>query len=402
MTELVTRFQETSMPRRPEPWYWSKRKGWYVQLDGKQILLGKADKRTPNPPPEIQKEWHRLMAVGNRLSDEERRRTTVPELVEVFLEWKAKTRRASTIRRYEYILLPFATRYKNRRVSDIHPHDVLDFAAGQATWGDSTRFIFVGLVVTAWRYARDRGYFDANPLVDIDNPYRMQVREHAMTTEEFLLVRNLRDDAEWRFVMDVLWHTGARPGEVCKIEGRHLHPTEPKATLGAKEHKTGRMSGRNRVIYFPDEIMAELRKMAVERPTGPLLVNQQGNPWRALSIAMQFLRWRKRGKIPKHLVLYSARHGFVTRKIAEGHHPSLVSKAVGHAHSRVTEGVYFNPASEALGKVAKSDIRAAVQAEVEKGKVDGSIDVEGLVQTIVDGVVARMVVNRPPTVPPAS
>jgi integrase len=378
------------MARRSEPWYWSARRGWYVQINGKQIPLGKAEKKTSTPPVEVQMEWHRLMAVEGKLDGPEMKRSTVPELIEVFLASKSRCR-DSTLRKYQYILGPFAKRYEKIRVSDLRPRDVTDFCDSMETWGDSSRFTCCALVKQAWEFGRDRGYSDVNALAGMDNPYHIPTRDHAMTEAEYLLVRNLARDDNWKLLVDVLWFTGARPGEVCKIEARHLHPIEAKATLAANEHKTGSKSKRSRVIYFPDEIMAALRAMAEARPEGPLLRNTVDTPWTNIAISCRIMRWRRLGKIPAGLVLYTARHGFVTRKINEGHTPSLVAKAVGHANTRVTEGVYYNPASDRLGQVAQNDIRKAVEAEISRS--GSEIDVDSLVKSIVESVIAKMCIN---------
>ena len=37
------------MPRKPEPWYWERRNGWYVQLNGKHVFLGEHPSDAPKP-----------------------------------------------------------------------------------------------------------------------------------------------------------------------------------------------------------------------------------------------------------------------------------------------------------------------------------------------------------------
>src|SRR4051812_48707655 len=101
----------TTMARRPHPWYWKARKGWYVQYNKKQILLGKADRETTKPPPEVEAEWHRLMMGENLLDATERQRATVPEICEAFLSAKLKLRPA-TYSIYRSFLSDFARTYK--------------------------------------------------------------------------------------------------------------------------------------------------------------------------------------------------------------------------------------------------------------------------------------------------
>ncbi len=46
------------MPRKPEPWYWEKRNGWYVQLNGKHVFLGEHPADAPKPEKNKKGRWN--------------------------------------------------------------------------------------------------------------------------------------------------------------------------------------------------------------------------------------------------------------------------------------------------------------------------------------------------------
>jgi integrase len=372
------------MAKRPEPWYWAARKGWYIQVNKKQILLAKAPQETKIPPKEALQEWHRLMSAEGMVEAKDLRRITVPEIVESFMETKAR-HKPKTVENYKYILEAIALEFRTARPANVREDDVLRFVTGKDTWGESTKHACVRLIKMVFKWARDKGLMDVNPLAGMDNPWMAGKRERAMDESEYGMMMQGYADESFQLLMEILWETGARPGELCRLDPRHLHPTEPKATLSAAEHKTGRKSGRSKSIHFPEHLMVRLRKLAFARPEGPLLVNFYGGRWTVNAIQKRFRRLVLKGKAPEGLRAYDARHGFVTRKINEGHSVSLVSKAVGHIGTSVTEGVYFNPTAAKIGELFRADISAANSG--------GSVDMDALAEKVAAKMAALMGLN---------
>ena len=50
--------RKSTLNREPEPFYKTKHKAWYVEVDGKQRRLCQANERTDKVPLEGQLEWH--------------------------------------------------------------------------------------------------------------------------------------------------------------------------------------------------------------------------------------------------------------------------------------------------------------------------------------------------------
>lgn len=77
--------------------------------------------------------------------------------------------------------------------------------------------------------------------------------------------------------LQAIWFTGARPGEIAKIEARHFE--DGLWRLDPKEHKTGRVTGKDRVIGVCDELCEIVDRLTAKYPTGPIFRNSYGRPW---------------------------------------------------------------------------------------------------------------------------
>jgi integrase len=328
------------MARRPEPWYWDARKGWYVQFNKKQILLGKADKKTTAPPREIAAEYHRLMMGENLLDETDRKQATVPEVCEAFLYSKQKMR-ATTVDGYKFFLQRFADHYPKKRFNMIRIPDVEQWVASVDSWGPSTRHNAVAMIVTLFRWARDAGYCDLNPLAGFENPYPTPLRSRAMTDEEFRALIDQARDIQFKQILMFLRETGCRPGEATAIQAAHVLPDRPVIVLPPDLHKTGRRTGRERVIFLSKDIETMVRSLAMRHPVGPLFRNSRnGQGWAKGVLHHRVHRYRTKLGLAPDLVLYLVRHAFATRHVEAGVDLVVVAKLMGHAHTSTLQSVY--------------------------------------------------------------
>ncbi len=88
------------------------------------------------------------------------------------------------------------------------------------------------------------------------------------------------------------------------------------------EHKTGSVTGKDRVIYVCSEIAA-LVKERIKRQSGKhIFLNGRGEPWTSSSLKDAFTRLRrqldKKGiKLEKDQTLYACRHTFAKRQLGK-------------------------------------------------------------------------------------
>jgi integrase len=101
-----------------------------------------------------------------------------------------------------------------------------------------------------------------------------------MSKEEYLEIQaDTGTDASLEEVVEVMWQTGIRPGEVSRLSARHLDARLPTARFQPTEHKTGTRTGLQREVFLPPAPMERMREYSKHRPTGPLLLNRNGMSW---------------------------------------------------------------------------------------------------------------------------
>jgi len=148
---------------------------------------------------------------------------------------------------------------------------------------------------------------------------------------------------------DFVWfqiQTGCRPAEAAKIEAKHLRETGEGVQVvlpafdedGKLGHKTGRKTGKARVIYCTADASAMLRRLAAKYPAGPLFRTKRGNEWGEDNRGDQFANARKRVQakygedvMGDDIVMYSCRHTFATRKLAQGYSIEIVAELLGNS-----------------------------------------------------------------------
>lgn len=146
-------------------------------------------------------------------------------------------------------------------------------------------------------------------------------------------------------LLRLLEHTGARPGELYHAEAKHWNPeigafVYPKCDRPEKEegftHKTARKK-KERTVYVADpELRAEVDKLCIKYPQGPILRNYFGAPWTDKAVLERWRKLRKTLKLPKSITPYSYRHTSITNMILAGHPAALVAEVHGTSVEMIT------------------------------------------------------------------
>lgn len=355
--------------KQPKPWFWKARKAWYVQLDNKQVRLHENEK-------EANAAYFRLMASSGRGVELKAGRLTVEGAVESCI-MGAEHHRPNTVRLYRDMLGPFAGHFQSKRLTDITSNDVIRFVSTyqgtgyrNRTIGDSTRALMFRFIKTLFRWCRDTGLIQINPLHSTDNPWRVTIRTRLMTEKEYMaIMSDPQVSSPGKEVLEFLWRTGCRPGEIVRVEARHLDANNPIVRLQPTEHKTGTKTGLQREIFIPPDLMLKLRAYAADRPRGSLLRNSKGAPWTSGSISEWFSRARDKLGLPEDLVLYLSRHAFATRLISQGNPIALVAKLAGHTDAQTIQRVYYHPDTGAMAGIVgvDSDDKRALLDKIRAG-----------------------------------
>jgi integrase len=346
--------QGATVARTPSPWYWKERAAWYVTIEGKRHRLHEDEAKA-------RKQFYRLMASDGTPDERKRGRITVAVAIEALIA-SVQHYRETTKRLYLYNLGPVAAKFEKRLLDSIKPEEVLAFISEyngtgyhNRKFGDASRYLMFRYVKTLFKWCKETGLTQTNPMHGKSCPWKIMARERVMTPDEYRTVMDSgRVNDHFKLVVEFLWRTGARPGEIAKIQSRHLDARNPIVRLQPTEHKTGTKTGLQREIFLPPDLMTKLREFAKDRPNGPLLRNKKGNPWNQDTISDTWGYWRRHLGLADDCVIYLARHAWGTRAIDKGQPIARVAKMLGHNDPNTFMKHYFHPDQVAMVDAANS------------------------------------------------
>lgn len=343
------------MARRPEPWYWAARDGWYVCLRGKQIPLarGQANKAV------AWEEYHRLMvAEGSPIETPRPGRLTTRDLFNLFLiETAAAVARDDltqvTYDGYERFLVGAAAAFGGVRAAELKPLHVNQWANGlhprrvrrggtaetiQAPWGPTTRHNAITAVKVAFRWARRQGLIRENPIADLAKPTPRR-REAIPTGDQVEGVLDATRDREFRDLVLAIGETGCRPGEVAGVTAAMV---DLDAGTWTVPNKTRRRTGEPTRTVYLTPVMVELSRRLVEaRPDdGPIFRNTRGNPWTRHAVACRFGELKRKLGMGPEAAANALRHLYITDALERGVPIPELAELVGHRDATMILRVY--------------------------------------------------------------
>ena len=328
--------------REPWPWYSSSRSGggWFVKLNGEHHLLGKhpagaADPEKKNgrwnPPSEIMSEFYKLMALRDTASKSD---YTLDTICALFLEERAEEDE-DLAKRYEQVLGKFCDhKYRGQRVGKLLVNAELD-KRHLESWAktfasDQTQRTYISNVRAAMNWAvRKKGInIIQSPFADLKPP-KVQSRIVVITKGEHEGLLEFWENDCYCDFLKALWFTGARPGEIAKVEKRHLDGGLWK--LDPTEHKSGRKTGKDRLIGITGELVEIVERLSKKHPEGPIFRNTYGRPWKTSASFVRFEKARDAGIIRSEVTPYAYRHAWATHALENKNLDVYeVAKALGH------------------------------------------------------------------------
>jgi integrase len=308
--------------RVPKPWLRKQTGTWYVQIDGVQHPLGK-DKK------EADKKYHRLMA-GEGLARP--REDSLPALIEHFLADAARSVTPKTLTWYREFLEDFAARNPRLKASDIAPRHVRAWTAAEhkRPWGQSTRRSAVTILKRLLNWAVENRLLERNPIADLEREAAVR-RERVLTDEERARILGWYPEGDpFRDFLVALMESGARPGEVARVEARDVGLADGTWTVS---NKTGRKTGQKRVIYMTAALHELTRRLMERHPEGPLFRNEDGKPWTLQAINCRFRRKRNRkvDALDRDVTAYVYRATWATDALENEVPDAAVAALMGHS-----------------------------------------------------------------------
>jgi len=303
--------------RVPKPWYRKSTRSWFVQLDGRQVPLGR-DKQ------DAHRKYHSLMA-GRRNGHSIGRGD---ELFDEYLEHVQRNGKDGTYRLYKHHLSDFNRSIPSKRVHDLCPHDVQRWLDGKG-WNPTTQKIAVKTIKGAFNWAMRQGLIPSSPLIGLKTPTAL-TRDVLVTPGQWQVIAG-KAEAELRDILAFLRETGCRPQEARIVEAGHVrgdHIILPKVDSKGQRY--------NRVIWLTPKAQAIVERLSATQPEGRLFRNRRGKPW-----TTGRLNERCRNmKLDFDFIPYALRHTWITEALERGVDPVTLAILAGHRDTTMICRVY--------------------------------------------------------------
>lgn len=148
--------------------------------------------------------------------------------------------------------------------------------------------------------------------------------------------------------------TGARRGEIAGLLWSHVDLKGGRIVIPAAAHKTGRSTGKARVIHLP----AAAREIIARQPEGEGFVFAPAKGEGALALSKPWRAVRAEAKLPEGIGLHGLRHSLASLLAVGGAGAPEIMQSLGHTQLR-TVARYIHFADQARTALAE---RAAAPA----------------------------------------
>jgi integrase len=328
--------------RKSKPWFWSKRRAWFVTIDGKRTSLG-SDKV------EAFRRFHELMAGIERPKKGVvcvGKPPTLKALVDRYFVAFGRRAKPATCYSTRCYLNPLLKAFGEKPVDRLTPADVDAAVLAHGKWNQTTEHHARSRLVAVLRWAVKNRLIESNPLAGLWRPPALS-RGADIVPAEDATKKLLEAAPEYlRNVLLTLQQTGARPCEVLTVTAADFDAAAGVWIL--KEHKTAHKTGRPRVIFLTPQVVELCKRLAEKYPTGPLFRRALGTPFPSAYYLPRLVRnLRRKLSLPETVIPYAFRHGFATSAVAAGIPTAHVAELLGHTNTAMVERVYSHLGTKA-------------------------------------------------------
>lgn len=294
------------MAKKPSPWFWEARGGWYITRNGQHVSLGKHPGDSPFPtkrngkwvvPDAIMQAFYAAMTTNTEFENPQSATPsggpTVAEIFERYLGWCQKHREARTYDWYrDHIqgFIDFKPEAGSLPVAELRPYHVIEWADSHGEdWSPTYRRGAIVAIQRPFNWAVELGYIAASPIKTIPKP-QPQRRDNPITPDDFAVLLDYYPQGDtFRDLLLFAWHSGCRPQEARHLEARHVHLAAECIVIPKGEAKGKR---RPRVIHLAGPALEIVRRLLAIAGDGKLFRNEDGVPWKKSAIAKRFERFQ--------------------------------------------------------------------------------------------------------------
>ena len=336
---VTTRFSGYAgfvMPIAPEPRWNPRRRRWYVTLQRKQYILGYGKENK-------HKAWEKFIRIRAEVYgvSPPGEPATVNQLVERFLRLYPSPKNATLLKSWAF--------FQEGPLGGITNDCLVAYAGwlkeqGNGEWTVKGK---VGVAARVIGWACQHEYLTIRPIrPKLAKPPKghrdIPRRNLPKMLKKMDTTRRRRTGTIFKFILA----TGCRPGEARKLRWNHIDLDEREARLSHREHKSGKETGEERVIYLNDDAVKALRE-ASDRDglRGFVFRNNLGRPFPHGGIYQNVSRWL--GITPNQL-----RHTFAQNALDQVGLDDVAAQ-LGHKSTRMTS-IYAEVRSRRAKMVARS------------------------------------------------
>lgn len=339
------------MGRPGKIWWRAERNEWFATINSKKTPLGPDHKAA-------EREFHRLKAEQTHAEVDT---LAVWVLVERYLDWASTRVKPISHKTYAATLQTWIDTWGNLLATELRPYHVTRWLAQNERrevwfkdkkdtrrkkwvgWGRSTQSLHT-LIVKIWSaWCQREGYLDVDRLRTVKSGgiARRSPAPSAWITRLFDVVEN---EPVNDFLL-VLWETGCRPGEIRTLEASRC---DWRASTAHVIGKRGQ-----RMIGLASRARDVLRRNATKYPSGPVLRNEQGEPWSVHQLKRRLDRLCVKAGVG-HITPYHFRHDLWSRWTKAGIDSVLIARQLGHVNLTQLVSRYAHPDAAQLASAAEA------------------------------------------------
>ena len=318
------------MAKIGRPWYRKGTDSWYVWHENKQLLLAKGRRNKA----EAYARFAELLNSPTPTAPETL--YAVSDLLREFEENAAARVQPPTLIAYRCVLKPFRDEFGTHIPAALTPELVEKWAC-RKKWSTATRRYALIVVCTAFSLALRTKRILVNPLTSVKKPPAKSRGAEALIDSELHTKLLSVASPNFRDFITAVQATGARPGEVARVEAKDV--LWEAACWVLTEHKTAK-TGRLRTIYLSQPIVALCRKLAEQHPTGPLFRTTRGEQWKKTAWKQAMERVQKKLGLTKRPLASGYRHSFATDGLEAGVPETHLAELLGHATTAMIQKHY--------------------------------------------------------------
>lgn len=201
------------------------------------------------------------------------------------------------------------------------------------------------------------------------------VRETILESAEdyrklFLVLQNLENEKKIRTpaadAIRIIALTGARRGEIATLRWAHVDLKRGLITLPSTQHKTGRKTGKPRIIGLPTAAQIIIARQKTQNGKDFVFTPAGGEG--PISLSKPWRKVRARAEFPKELGLHGLRHSLASHMAMNGAEAAEIMTALGHRQLSTAQRYvhWAQDGRQSLSEKAAAVALAGLQSSTEQ------------------------------------